>query len=46
MTEKTLAFSIRDAYKIVKRSTSNGEKYYGTHCKIMGHSIERCFNAN
>lgn len=45
-SNRAMAFSIRETNKPVKPPSPNREKYYHTHCKMLGHSLERCYKAN
>lgn len=41
-----MAFSIKENDKPVKPTIFNKGKYFCSHCKMTGHSLERCYKAN
>lgn len=43
---RAMAFSIKDAGKSAETTNPNREKYFCTHRKASGHSLERCYKAN
>lgn len=45
-TKQALAFSIKEPNKNTGVTVAIGEKYYCSHCEVVGHSVERCFKAN
>lgn len=46
VANRAMAFNIRETNRPNKKTNPNREKYYCTHCKMNGHSLERCYKAN
>lgn len=43
---ESTAMMAKDAGKQINAQTNSGKKYYCSHCKTTGHTLERCFKAN